>query len=163
MHDDTDDLKVWIFVFPCSHCNSNNTVGFGKRYGKSGIKSKRKCKDCKRIYTNQLPRAKGKKNTVEVINLAIHIAKDHSLRETERILKEKYGIKITYASISNWKKEYQLSSNEYKMLPKKRKPVPIDKKTTVIEDDPDWMFKPILKTNTKTDYDGSKIDADWVP
>lgn len=161
MHEDIDDL-VWIFVFPCPSCNGKNTVWFGKRYGKSGIKSKRKCKDCKRIYTNQPPRAKGKKNTVETINLAIHIAKDHSLRETEKILKEKYGIKITYASISNWKKEFLAGSKEYIILPKKRKPVPIEKKKTGDEDDPDWMFKPILKTDTKTKYDGNKIDADWI-
>lgn len=161
MHEDIDDL-VWIFVFSCPSCNGKNTVWFGKRYGKSGIKSKRKCKDCGRIYTNQPPRASGKKNTLETINLAIHIAKDHSLRETEKILKEKYGIKITYASISNWKKEYRGVSKEYKMLPKKRKLVQRDETKTVEKDDPDWMFKPILKTNTRTEYDGNKIDMDWM-
>lgn len=25
-------------------------------------------------------------------------------------------------------------------------------------EDPDWMFKPILKTNTRTDYDGNQIE-----
>jgi general stress protein 26 len=26
--------------------------------------------------------------------------------------------------------------------------------------DPDWMYKPILKTNTHADYDGNKIETE---
>jgi hypothetical protein len=28
--------------------------------------------------------------------------------------------------------------------------------------DPDWMFKPLLNTNTRTNYDGSKIEQEWL-
>ena len=152
MHDDDEDSKIWIFIFPCPYCNSQDTVWNGKRYAKSGIKSTRKCKTCGRGYTNHPPRAKGKKNPIKTINLAIDIAKDHSLRETEKILKEKYGIKITFASIANWKKEFMV-------VPKKEGIIIKDSK----EDDPDWMYKPMLKTNTRIGTDGNKIEAEWMP
>ena len=146
---DSNDFKVWKFIFNCPHCNSRKTIWNGKRRTKGGIKSKRICKTCGRGYVNQPPRAKGKKNTIDTINLAIHIAKNHSLRETEKILREKYGIKITYASIANWKKEF-------KILPNKKQ-VEIEEK-----DDAEWMYKPILKTNTHTNYDGNKIESEWM-
>lgn len=134
-------------MFFCPYCKSKDTIWYGKRYNKTEIKSKRKCKSCRRVYTNQPSRAKGKKNTLESINLAINIAKDHSLRETESILKEKYGIQITHASISNWKKQHEA----------------LLKKIEIVEkDDPDWIYKPILKTNTRPDYDGNKIEAEWM-
>ncbi len=27
--------------------------------------------------------------------------------------------------------------------------------------DPDWMFKPLLNTNTSTNYDGGKIEQEY--
>lgn len=36
------------------------------------------------------------------------------------------------------------------------------KQQTLLEikphDDPDWMYKPILNTNTRTNYDGNQIE-----
>ena len=28
--------------------------------------------------------------------------------------------------------------------------------------DPDWMFKPILNIDTRTNYDGGKIEQEWL-
>lgn len=30
------------------------------------------------------------------------------------------------------------------------------------DNDPDRMYKPLLRTNTHTDYDNNKINADWM-
>jgi hypothetical protein len=37
-----------------------------------------------------------------------------------------------------------------------------DKKNIIDETDPDWIYKPILKTNTHTDYDGNRINEEWM-
>ncbi len=26
----------------------------------------------------------------------------------------------------------------------------------------DWMYRPLLNINTRTDYDGNKIEAEWM-
>jgi transposase-like protein len=116
----------------------------GTRCAKNSIKSIRLCRDCGRRFTNQPSTHKKKKNRFETISLAVSIAKDYSLRDTAKILKQKYGINISYVSVSTWKKE----------VGSKEKPI--------IKNNDDWKYKPLLKTNTSTDYDGNKIDADWM-
>jgi len=36
-----------------------------------------------------------------------------------------------------------------------------DKKTIQYFDD-DWMYRPLLNINTRTNYDGNKIEAEWM-
>jgi hypothetical protein len=31
-----------------------------------------------------------------------------------------------------------------------------------IENDPDWMYRKILKPNTHADYDNNRINEDWM-
>jgi transposase-like protein len=105
---DYDDNTTWIFVFNCPYCNNQNSIKNGTRHTKNGIKSIRLCKNCGRCFTNQPPTHKKKKNRFETISLAVNIAKDHSLRDTAKILKQKYGINVSYVSVSTWKKEARL-------------------------------------------------------
>jgi len=36
------------------------------------------------------------------------------------------------------------------------------KKNLQKNDPDDWMYRPILKQNTRTDYDGNQIESDWI-
>jgi hypothetical protein len=36
------------------------------------------------------------------------------------------------------------------------------KKNDDEKSDPDWMYKPLLRTNTKTNYDGNEVRASWM-
>ena len=36
------------------------------------------------------------------------------------------------------------------------------KKNLKKNDPDDWMYRPILKQNTRADYDGNQIESDWI-
>lgn len=97
--------------FPCPRCGSTNTTGNGHRNTKVGLKAKRYCKNCDKCYTNQEDVIWKMKNRRDVIGEALKLSEDNSLRDTARLIKEKFDVKISYATVSNWRKNKKLQES----------------------------------------------------
>lgn len=90
--------------FPCPLCGSTNTIGHGHRKTKIGLKAKRHCRNCNKYYTNQEDMIWKRKNRRAVIEEALKLSEDNSLRDTARLIKEKFDVKISCTTVSNWRK-----------------------------------------------------------
>lgn len=96
--------RVKYTPFPCPRCGSTNTIGNGHRRTNVGLKAKRHCENCNRSYTNQKDAIWKMKNGQYIIEEALKLSEENSLRDTARLIKEKFGVKISYATVSNWRK-----------------------------------------------------------
>lgn len=96
---------------PCPSCGSIDTVGYGKRRTNIGLKPKRLCKQCGKCYTNQEGAIPKMKNSRQVIDDAIELSKQFSLRETAHKIKEKYHVDISHSIICIWRKNTELLKN----------------------------------------------------
>ncbi len=90
---------------PCPVCGSTDTVGYGNRMTNTGLKPKRQCKKCGKCYTNQENAIWKMKNHRQVIEEAIELSKQFSLREAARMIGEKYNIKISHSAILIWRRD----------------------------------------------------------
>ncbi len=77
----------------------------------------------------------------------------------EKVLKIPYPSPKEYFSKENgWSSTIEIAFKKYrKYLFEKRQEQQIEKKRT--EDPDDWKYKNLLHTNTRTDYDGNKIEG----
>jgi transposase-like protein len=100
--------RVKYTPFPCPQCGSTNTIGYGHRITSVGLKAKRHCENCNRSYTNQKDAIWKMKNKQDIIEEALKLSEEYSLRDTARLIKEKFGVKISYATVSNWRKNKKL-------------------------------------------------------
>lgn len=96
---------------PCPTCGSTDTIGYGKRLTNVGLKPKRFCKQCDTRYTNQKGAIPKMKNSRQVIDDAIKLSKQFSLRETAHKIKEKYNVEISHSIICIWRKNTELLKN----------------------------------------------------
>lgn len=97
---------------PCPVCGSTDTVGHGHRKTNTGLKPKRFCRQCGKYYTNQENSIWKMKHSRQVVEDAIELSKQFSLRETARKIREKYNIKISHSAILIWRKnKSKLSKN----------------------------------------------------
>lgn len=92
---------------PCPLCDSLNTVGHGSRTTKIGKKQKRHCRQCGKYYTVQDDSIKKMKNSKEVIEEALKLSENHSLRDTARQIKEKFNVQISHSAICVWRKKFK--------------------------------------------------------
>lgn len=90
--------------FPCPRCNSTNTIGHGRRRTGIGLKATRFCKNCERYYTNQEGVIWKMKNRRDVIEEALKLREQNSLRKTARLIKEKFNVEISHSAILCWEK-----------------------------------------------------------
>ncbi len=90
--------------FPCPRCGSTNTIGNGKRITNIGLKAKRVCNNCNKGYTNQDGIDWKMKNRRDVIEEALKLSEENSLRDTARLIKEKFDVKISHSIILYWRK-----------------------------------------------------------
>lgn len=91
---------------PCSACGSTDTVGYGHRKTNIGVKPKRLCRKCGTYYTNQENAIRKMKNSRQVVEDAIELSRQFSLRETARKIKEKYNIKVSHSAIRLWRNKF---------------------------------------------------------
>jgi hypothetical protein len=104
---------------PCPVCGSTDTVGYGRRKTNTGLKPKRLCRKCGKCYTNQENAIWKMKNSRQVIEDAIELSKQFSLREAARQIREKYNIKISHSAILIWRRnKSELSKNLDKQIKK---------------------------------------------
>ena len=94
--------------FPCPRCGSTNTTGHGHRKTKLGLKAKRYCRNCGKYYTNQENVVWKMKNRRDVIQEALKLSEQNSLRDTARMIKEKFGVEISHSAILCWRKNKKL-------------------------------------------------------
>ena len=94
--------------FPCPQCGSTNTIGNGRRNTGNGSKAKRYCKNCNKGYTNQENTIWKMKNRTDVIEEALKLSEKNSLRDTARLIKEKFNVKISHSSVFHWRKNKKL-------------------------------------------------------
>lgn len=100
----TKKSKLDYIPLPCPICGGTNTVGFGNRLTNTGVKNKRHCKDCDKTYTNQENVVWKKKNSRQIMDDAIELSKQFSLRKTAQMIREKYKTKISHSAILIWRK-----------------------------------------------------------
>lgn len=96
--------KLKYKPIPCPVCESTDTVRHGRRMTNIGFKSTHFCKQCDRYYTNQENAIWKMKNSKQVIEDAIELSKQFSLREAARQIREKYNIKISHSAILIWRR-----------------------------------------------------------
>ena len=94
--------------FPCPKCGSTYTIGNGRRRTGVGLKAIRYCKNCDIYYTNQDGVIWKMKNRRDVIEEALKLRKENSLRNTARMIKEKFNVDISHSTISYWQKNKKL-------------------------------------------------------
>ncbi len=100
--------------FPCPVCGSTDTIGYGRRKTTIGLKPKRLCRKCGKCYTNQENAIWKMKNSRQVIEDAIELSKQFSLREAARKIREKYNIEISHSAILIWRRNKSLNDTETK-------------------------------------------------
>lgn len=90
----------------CPYCESKNTVRRGKRKKKHETVQLYLCKECGRTFTPQI--VKGKHYPLRVIldGLSLYDL-GYTLEDTCRLLKEKYGLGVRPATLSNWLEEFE--------------------------------------------------------
>ena len=90
----------------CPYCSSKDTVKSGLRKKKYETQQRFLCNACARLFV--APKAKGKSFPLKVILEAIsYYNTGFTLAESCRFLKEKSGLDVKEASLSNWLKEYE--------------------------------------------------------
>lgn len=90
----------------CPYCSSKDTVKSGLRKKKYELQQRFLCNACARLFV--APKAKGKSFPLKVILEAIsYYNTGFTLAESCRFLKEKSGLDVKEASLSNWLKEYK--------------------------------------------------------
>ena len=94
--------------FPCPKCGSTYTIGNGRRRTGTGLKAIRYCKNCDKYYTNQEGIMWKMKNRRDVIEEALKLSKQNSLRDTARMIKEKFNVEISHSAILYWQKNEKL-------------------------------------------------------
>lgn len=104
--------KLKYKPIPCPVCESADTVRHGRRMTNIGFKSTHFCKRCNKYYTNQENAIWKMKNSKQVIEDAIELSKQFSLREAARQIREKYNVKISHSAILIWRRnKSELSKN----------------------------------------------------
>lgn len=90
--------------FRCPYCSSQKIIKRGFRKKKLELLQLYLCKDCKKTFS---PRTiKGKKFPLRIILDAVSFYNlGYSLAQTKNLIYEKFGIKVSEASIENWVKE----------------------------------------------------------
>lgn len=90
----------------CPYCNSKDTVKSGLRKKKYESQQRFLCNACRRLFV--APKAKGKSFPLKIILEAIsYYNTGFTLAESCRFLKEKSGLDVKEASLSNWLKDYK--------------------------------------------------------
>lgn len=88
---------------PCPNCGSTNTIGNGYRRNSNHSVPKRKCRDCNRRYTNKEDSLFKMKSPKEIIEFGVKsLNNGNSTRKVAELILERYHIKISHVSISNW-------------------------------------------------------------
>lgn len=104
--------KLKYKSIPCPVCGDTNTIRHGHRMTNLGLKSTHFCKQCNKYYTNQENSVWKMKNSKQVIEEAIELSKQFSLREAAHQIREKYNIKISHSAILIWRRnKSELSKN----------------------------------------------------
>lgn len=96
--------RVKYEPYPCSRCGSTDTVGHGSRKTGLGKKQKRYCRKCGKFYTNQDDSIWKMKNRRDVIEEALKLSEQNSLRDTARLIKEKFNVEISHSTVFYWRK-----------------------------------------------------------
>jgi hypothetical protein len=99
---------------PCPICGDTDTIRHGRRMTNIGFKSTHFCKRCDKYYTNQESDIWKMKNSRQVIDEAIELSKQFSLRETARQIREKYNVKISHSAILIWRNKSELKNRQTK-------------------------------------------------
>lgn len=97
----------------CPYCNSNDTVGYGKRKCKDRVKQKYKCNKCKRCFIEEkdFQRYKGNgKITTLILDLYF---KGISLRQIQDHLKQFYNLSIDHSNILRRIQKFSKIINDY--------------------------------------------------
>lgn len=97
--------------FPCPRCGSTNTIGYGRRKTGTGLKAIRYCRNCNKCYTNQENTIWKMKNRRDVIEEALKLSENNTLRETARLIKEKFDVDISHSAIFHWRKNKKLQES----------------------------------------------------
>jgi len=100
-------IKRRLNQIPCSVCGSLDTIGYGSRMTKIGKKQIRRCKRCDKHYTIQDESVKKMKNSKDVIDDALRLSENHSLRDTAKQIKEKFDVQISHSTICIWRKKFK--------------------------------------------------------
>jgi len=88
----------------CPTCGSTNIVKHGRKFNKNEIVQMYACKDCyKKFSFGERTRFKFR---IEMIEEALIYLFNHSLRETERYINEKYKINICHETIHRWRVQF---------------------------------------------------------
>lgn len=95
-------------MVPCPKCGSVDTIANGKRVTNIGPKQIRYCKKCDECYTVQENAMWKKKKSRQVVEEAIELSKEFSLRESALKIKEKYDVTISHSSICIWRKKSKI-------------------------------------------------------
>lgn len=106
--------KLKYKPIPCPICGGTDTIRHGRRMTNLGLKTTHFCKQCKKYYTDQGDNIWKKKNSRQMIDEAIELSKQFSLREAARQIREKYNIKLSHSAILIWRKNKSESSNSLK-------------------------------------------------
>jgi len=97
----------------CPYCNSEDTIGYGKRNGNIVNKQRYKCKDCDRTFIDEkdFERYKGNgKVTTAILDLYF---KGISLRGIQDHLRQFYDLRIDHSNILRRIQKYSTIINEY--------------------------------------------------
>ena len=90
----------------CPYCQSKQIVKRGKRQKKYEIVQLYLCKKCHKSFTAQA--VKGKHYPLKLILDALSLYNlGYTLEDTTRLIKEKYGIVLKAATLSNWLEEFK--------------------------------------------------------
>ncbi len=97
----------------CPYCNSEDTIGWGKRQTKSGIKQKYRCRGCKKTFIEEkdFERYKGNgKITTAILDLYF---KGLSLRQIQDHLKQFYDLSLDHSNILRRIQRYSKIIDDY--------------------------------------------------
>jgi len=90
----------------CIYCGSKNMVKRGTRKNKLQIVQLYLCKDCNKTFTPHI--SKNKKYPLKIILEGLTLYNlGNSLEKTSKLLKEKFGMKISASTLENWIKEFK--------------------------------------------------------
>jgi transposase-like protein len=107
------NLGIVKEIQACPYCKSDNVVGSGKRFTKSGQKQRYLCKDCNRkfIEHKDFERYKGNEKTTSLI-LDLYF-KGISLRGIKDHLKQFYGLSLDHSNILRRIQKFSVIINDY--------------------------------------------------
>ena len=90
----------------CIYCLSKNIVKRGTRKNKYQIIQLYLCKDCNKTFTPQIIKKRQYPLKIILEGLTLYNL-GHSQEKTSKLLKEKFGIKISPLTLANWTKEFK--------------------------------------------------------